>query len=325
MKKILTILLSFCLIFSCLSFGGCSKTNQSGVLTIYAPDGAPALALAKQIVDNDNFKTGRVANYKIVKADVIGSKVIQGTGDIVILPVNAATKLYNQGAYGKYKMVSVITHGNLYIMSSAPITLNDLSNKTMGVIGQGQVPDLTLKSILINNSIANVNINYYTRADEMIPMLKTGKLSIGLLPEPAASQLEKVASNITWHRLSVQELYDSQTKEYPQAVVLVKESLLNLYPNLVENMKVAFTENITYLKENVSQAVNAVNSRLEEGVSPSLNANTITSKVIDNCNIFWQDAVDSKDSVIKYVKNMININSISTAIPADDYFYVKEN
>ena len=74
----------------------------------------------------------------------------------------------------------------------------------------------------------------------MIPMLKNGVINIGLLPEPAATQLTKVASDKTWYRLDVQELYDSENKSYPQAVMLVKQSVLNTFPNLVENMENAW-------------------------------------------------------------------------------------
>ena len=127
--------------------------NAAGEFTkdtvqVYAPDGAPALAIAKFVYDNENFGTGKTFEYHVVKADNIGGKVQQGAGDIVILPVNAASKLYKANSADPYKLVSVITHGNLYLMCSEEITANDLKDKTIGVFGLGNVPDLTFKAVL---------------------------------------------------------------------------------------------------------------------------------------------------------------------------------
>ena len=115
-------------------------------ITVVAPDGAPALAISKFIFDKQDFGTEKTFNYKVVTADKIGGAVSQGTGDIVIIPINAASKLYSVKGY---KMVSVVTHGNLYIVSSEEInSITDLKDKTIGVIGQGLVPDLTFKVVL---------------------------------------------------------------------------------------------------------------------------------------------------------------------------------
>ena len=116
---------------------------------VVAPDGAPALAISKFISDNENFGTNLNFAYEVVASTNIGSAVQKGEGDIVIIPVNAGSKLYKANANDTYKMVSVITHGNLYIMSTEKInSLTELKDKTIGVIGQGLVPDLTFKVVL---------------------------------------------------------------------------------------------------------------------------------------------------------------------------------
>ncbi|MBQ0099316.1 MAG: hypothetical protein KBS91_02075 [Firmicutes bacterium] len=120
-------------------------------ITFVCPDGAPALAIAKFIYDSESIK-GLNVNYKIVSSDKIGSYMLNGSGDIVVCPTNATSKLYNSGNV-KYKALSVITHGNLYIMSKEKLELKDLNGKKIGVIGQGLVPDLTFRSILKNNSM----------------------------------------------------------------------------------------------------------------------------------------------------------------------------
>ncbi len=133
--------------------------------TFCVPGGAPALSIVNFINNKESFISGATFNYKVVSADSQTDSIttyMNGTNsesiyaDFIILPVNAASKLYNKKTDldKSYKMVSVITHGNLYIMSKTESTLDSLKDKTIGVIGGvGKVPDLTLKAILNKNSI----------------------------------------------------------------------------------------------------------------------------------------------------------------------------
>ncbi len=170
-----------------------------------------------------------------------------------------------------------------------------------------------------------VSVKYFSQASDMIPMLKQGQLNIGLLPEPAATQLTKVASVKMWYRVDLQGLYNKESKAYPQAVVLVKQSLINTYPNVIESMASSFVDNVNWVKENTELAVNAVNSHLAEGVTPSLKAANITSDVVDRCNIYWQGASEAKDAVKDYIKDIINIEPSSAKEVNDDLFYMGES
>lgn len=166
----------------------------------------------------------------------------------------------------------------------------------------------------------SVSVKYYQSGADMLPLLKQGQLDIGLLPEPAATQLTKI-SDKTWYRLDVQELYDSELKSYPQAVMLVKESLLASQPNLVNAMSSAFASNVSWVKENPAQAVNVVNGVLADGVTPSLKAPNITSDVVDNCKIYWQSATDAKTQVREYIDKIIEVDEMAGVKVADDLFY----
>ena len=139
--------------------------------TFCVPGGAPALSIVNFISNKENFISGANFNYKVVSADSQTNSItsyMNGTNtdgifaDFIILPVNAASKLYNKKTDldKSYKMVSVITHGNLYIMSKTESTINSLKDKTIGVIGgEGKVPDLTLKTVFNKNSL-----KYITKA-----------------------------------------------------------------------------------------------------------------------------------------------------------------
>ena len=135
--------------FFCESLGTASTSSS---VNVYMPDGAPALALAKLMSENNTFGQTSVT-YNVVPADTIGARVSgeNPAADICILPVNAASKLLGSGA--KYKMLGTVTNGNLYMLSKGgqAITAENISSlggKTVAVINLANVPGLTLKIIL---------------------------------------------------------------------------------------------------------------------------------------------------------------------------------
>lgn len=123
---------------------------------IYMPDGAPALALAK-LMHEDEESDG--LDYHVVDSKTIQTYVTGGTSkaDLCVLPVNLAAKLLGSGE--NYKMLGVVTHGNLYMLStesSLQYTTENLSSllgKTVGVVQLPNVPGLTFKVILDQNNI----------------------------------------------------------------------------------------------------------------------------------------------------------------------------
>lgn len=121
-------------------------------LTVYMPDGAPALALA-QLLYEDTEDDG--ITYKVVNPSLISSKVtyndMSKNADVCVLPVTAASKLLGSGE--NYEMLGVVTHGNLYLISKdgKAITaenIAELKGKTVGVLQINQVPGLTFKTVL---------------------------------------------------------------------------------------------------------------------------------------------------------------------------------
>ena len=337
MKKLLALLLS---LITCFAFIACNPSPSSEVestikenLSFYAPDGAPALSIAKFIKDNQTFGMNATIDYNVVSASEIGPIMAQGKGDFIVMPVNAASKMYKANAQDPYVMAGVVTHGDLYLLSSEEVTLQSLKGKVVGVIGQGLVPDLTFKAILNDNGLlgdvvagdtateGKITIRYFAQAPDMLPLLKQGKISIGLLPEPAATNLTtKVAPEKTWFRLDVQELYDDETKAYPQAVLMVKKSVYDKYKAQIDGLAEYFEANLTWIKANPADAVNAINSVLPDGVTPSLNAGVLSATVIDNCKIYYQSSADAKQQVKDYINKIIAVNSNSAKATADDFF-----
>ncbi len=128
-------------------------------VTVYSPDGAPALALAQMIKENDS----EIVSYHVVEAGKITACVTNkdeaDNADFCILPVNAAAKMFGNGQ--KYQMLGTVTHGNLFILSTdSPNyfkdgeTLKTLIGKQVGVIQLQNVPGMVFKMILNQHNIA---------------------------------------------------------------------------------------------------------------------------------------------------------------------------
>ncbi len=169
-----------------------------------------------------------------------------------------------------------------------------------------------------DNKKDEVNFKYYNEGSEIVAMLKAGTEQIGMLPEPAATMLEKQTPDDTWYRLDVQELYDSQAKAYPQAVLMAKSSLLSAYPQIVSVISSSIAENVSWAKQNPALAVSAIASKLS---TTTLKAPMLSEKSIDGCKIYFQSAEDAKTSVNKYINDIRSIDNASANVVDDDFFY----
>ena len=166
---------------------------------------------------------------------------------------------------------------------------------------------------------SQINVKYYAQASDIVPMILSGKEKIGLVPEPAATALQKNASKQgkTLYRLDLQELYDGQSKAYPQAVLMVKKSVIGAHQGLESELQQKIDGSVAWAKENPVLAVSSISER----GATTLQAGALNENAIDGCKIYWQNATSSKQSVKAYVNGIIEINSANAKAVSDDFFY----
>ncbi|MBQ9734600.1 MAG: hypothetical protein IJV95_01955 [Clostridia bacterium] len=164
-----------------------------------------------------------------------------------------------------------------------------------------------------------VNIKYYADGQVVVQSILGGSETIGLVPEPAATALTKNAAKQgkTIYRLDLQELYDGTEKAYPQAVLMVKKSVLGACPDVVSTLQNKITESATWIKTNAAAAVTAIG---EHG-NTTLQAGELTESAIDGCKIYWQSASDAKSSVKTYINKIVDIDATKATAVNDDFFY----
>ena len=193
--------------------GGAAAGEPSGTYSVYAPDGAPALALTNAISQSRVTGAPTVFNYHIVAADQIKLQVTgQMPADFCVLPVNLAANLLRSGE--KYKLLGTVTNGNMFLLSTrsdAPTVsstkeLEALIGRKVGVVQLANVPGLTFRLVLEREGIPykilteaddkfeSDKVNLAPIANAATEVTLAGEYNYFLCPEPAASAKVKATS-----------------------------------------------------------------------------------------------------------------------------------
>lgn len=244
-KKLTAVMLLVALVLSIGLLTACNKDNKKGngndvTLTFAAPEGTPALAIARLITDNKSI-SGKNVNYKIVNPSNIAKEMQAGLSDLVIMPVNAGATLINKGA--DYKLVSVAVDGSLYLVgkigkseTAIALTIDDIKGKKIACIGQQGVPGLVFRYILKANNISivdspekvsenSVYVQYAGDGLQAKTAVENGSVDFAVVGEPAATTFKiKFGFNA---QMDLQAEYKkvSGKETYPQAGIFVKSSL----------------------------------------------------------------------------------------------------
>ena len=172
-------------------------------VTLYTPDGAPAMSVAKIIADGKIGDTTATVEIAQNAQDIVAKATkAERELELAVLPTNAAATVYN-ATKGDYVLFSINTYGLLYIMGTEEVSdLNALKGQVLYSIGMGQVPQYVFDKVLAHAGIQKVNnsdvaeegklaVKYADNAQGITPLLLQGKAKFGLLGEPAATQLEQ--------------------------------------------------------------------------------------------------------------------------------------
>lgn len=245
-KKLTAVMLLVALVLSIGLLTACNKDDNKGngndvTLTFAAPEGTPALAIAKLITDNKSI-SGKNVNYKIVNPSNIAKEMQAGLSDLVIMPVNAGATLINKGA--DYKLVSVAVDGSLYLVgksetattATTTLTIDDIKGKKIACIGQQGVPGLVFRYILKENNINivdspenvsenSVYVQYAGDGLQAKTAVENKSVDYAVVGEPAATTFKMKFGFNAQMDLQTEYKKVSGKETYPQAGIFVKSSL----------------------------------------------------------------------------------------------------
>ena len=223
-----------------VGFAACDPKDETpGALRVAAPEGTPALAIARLKTDNATL-AGHVMTYEVVSPSLIAAEMSGGKADVVIMPVNAGANLIRQGA--DYRLISVAVNGSLFMAGSTDdggaIEKADIAGSRVACIGQGATPGLVFEYVMRSSPMEleivaadktpgenQVAVQYVADGPAAKALLENDKVDFAVVGEPAATTFKNALGLNA--ELDMQAAWKDATGEetYPQAGLFVRTSL----------------------------------------------------------------------------------------------------
>ena len=221
-----------------VGFAACDPKDETpGALRVAAPEGTPALAIARLKTDNATL-AGHAMTYEVVSPSLIAAEMSGGKADVVIMPVNAGANLIRQGA--DYRLISVAVNGSLFMVGSTDdggaIERADIAGSKVACIGQGATPGLVFEYVMRSMGLEivaadktpgenQVAVQYVAGGPEAKAQLENDNVDFAVVGEPAATTFKNALGLNA--ELDMQAAWKDATGEetYPQAGLFVRTSL----------------------------------------------------------------------------------------------------
>ena len=322
-KRIQTTLL-LAVLGASLILAGCSKTEtEETTVRIGSLKGPTSMGLVELMDQAEKGEAG--ADYEFTMAaaaDEINAAFLKGDLDIVLIPANVASVLYNK-TDGQAVVLDINTLGVLYLLESGETVQSaaDLKGRTIYLPGKGTTPDYALQYILAQNGLGmeDVDLQYKSEAAEVISALQEEPEALGLLPQPAVTTacMQNEGLRIA---LDLTEEWDKVSAEgsLVTGVTLVRREFLEQHEALVQEFLSAHEESAKFTNENIEEAAEMV-AALE--IVPKA---PVAAQAIPYCNITCMTGTDMQNTLSGYLTVLAGQNpeAVGGALPAEDFYYL---
>lgn len=329
MKKKLAVFLAALLVATGLTACGQKEEVSSEpavTAKVAALKGPTSMGMVKMMADQ---KDAKEKNYEFTigsSPDEIAPKFLKGEFDIVALPSNLASILYNK-SQGKVQVLAINTLGILYLMENGDTvkSVGDLKGRTIYSSGKGAVPEYAFNYILKANGLnpdTDLRIEYKSEHTEALAALLNDKSSLAVLPQPFAT-VASLKNKGLRPALDLTKEWEKASKNAKSTmitgVVVVNKDFAAKYPEKIKKFMADYKASIDYTNTNVDDAAKLIE---ENNIVPA----AVAKKAIPQCNITYIDGSDMKDKLSGYLQVLFEANpkSIGGKMPADDFYYVQK-
>ena len=329
MKKKLAVFLAAILVATGLTACGQKEEVSSEpavTAKVAALKGPTSMGMVKMMADQ---KDAKEKNYEFTigsSPDEIAPKFLKGEFDIVALPSNLASILYNK-SQGKVQVLAINTLGILYLMENGDSvkSIEDLKGKTVYSSGKGAVPEYAFNYILKANGLnpdTDLRVEYKSEHTEALAALLNDKSGLAVLPQPFAT-VASLKNKDLRTALDLSKEWDKASKNAKSTmitgVVVVNKDFAAKYPEKIKKFMADYKASIDYTNTNVDDAAKLIE---ENNIVPA----AVAKKAIPQCNITYIDGSDMKDKLSGYLQVLFEANpkSIGGKMPADDFYYVQK-
>lgn len=325
MKKTLSMLL---VALTAVILVGCQTTpeltDEPTEIRIGGLKGPTSMGMVQLMEAADQDQAANNYTFNIYgSADEVTPKLIQGELDIVAVPANLASVLYNNTA-GAIKLLAINTLGVTYIVEQGEQvhSLADLKGKTIYASGKGSIPEYTLRFLLAEHGIdpdKDVTFSWKSEPGEIVALLAQNQDAVAMLPQPyvtvAQTQLQdlRIAVNLTetWDDLG-------NGSTLITGVLVVRTEFADAHPERLAAFLDEYRASTEYVNAHIPEAAQLVE---KFGIVPA----AIAEKALPYCNITYLAGADMRPIMQGYLQVLFaqNPKAIGGAVPDDGFYYVK--
>lgn len=331
MKKILRTAALFLSLLCIIGMVSCvgnkeitDETKEKTEVNITVLSGTTGMGAAELINKNKNGKTALDYNFSVISdATQVSAGIIGGTIDIAAVPTNLASVLFNK-TNGGVQILATCNLGVLYVVENGGTvgSVTDLAGKTVYIPGQGTNPEYILKYVLEKNGLTvgeDVFFDYtYSTPDTLTQAVEVGLADIALLPEPKVT-VAKSKNSETVTVVDVNSEWDKVSKENSlvQGCIIARKEFIEANKDAVESFLKEYKESVEFVNQDVNAAAELI---AEAGIMPNAK---LAEKAIPQCNIFYSNGEDMKNSLKEFYGILFSVNpaSIGGKLPNDNIYY----
>ena len=335
MKFTKIIALMLALVLSVCAFASCSpaETTAPGVnppanndpMNVYVISGPTGVGAVSMMEKSANGETEGKYNFVLAEnQEKAKAAFLNGEADIVAMPTNMASALFNKGE--DVVMLAVNTLGVLYIMDATGTvnSIADLEGKTITATGQGSNPEYILRYVLEQNGVKNVTLNFMDDGAAISAAMVSGSIEIAMLPQPVATATTVqgknagktikpvIDMNAEWEKIA-----NGADSALMMGCVVTTKAYLDANKEKVDLFLKEYKASIEAVKADVDTAASLCE---KHGIIAKA---AIAKQAIPKCNITFATGAEMKAKLTGYftVLHAANPASIGGKMPADGLFY----
>lgn len=297
-------------------------TPEPVIMRLGSLKGPTTMGMVKLLSDSEAGLTRNTYESTVAAAaDELTPKLLQGELDMLALPVNAGSVLYNK-SNGGVTMLAVNTLGVLYILEKGGKTVQsvaDLKGKTIYATGKGNTPEYSLAYLLSKNGLdiaTDVTMEWKSEPTEVVAQLSAVDSGVALLPQPFVTIAKTKVEGLRV-ALDMTKEWEAVGSTLITGGLIVRTAFLNEHPEAVKIFLEEYAASTQYVNEHPAEAVALVEQYI--GVPAAM-----AEKAIPACNIVCLTGEEMKQAAQGYLSVLFELNpkAVGGALPADDFYYM---
>lgn len=303
-----------------------AATPEAVSVRVASLKGPTSIGLVQFMDQANSGKTENSYEFSISGSpDEVTPKLISGDADIALVPSNAASVLYNK-TKGAVEVIDINTLGVLNVVTGDATvkTFDDLAGKTIYLTGKGATPEYSMNYLLGQAGIKDqVTLEFKSEATEVVSVLASDPTAVGILPEPfktaALAKNSALASPVDLTDVWDEFAGESGSKLIT-GVTVVRKEFAEQNPQAVLEFLLGHAASVEAVNADPATWAQAV---VDAGIVDSA---AVAGKAIPGCHIVCTTGDDMKKALSGYLKVLFDADasSVGGALPADDFYYVRQ-